>query len=203
MIVASLPRLPCAPFPAVQPLHPPLPTACSAVLKPKELCVSMCVCLCVCIRAFNNLHGLCKLVCVCVLVLCDIVGVRDGFLEPRVLFLYICQMWWTWLFMHCITDPEHPSLLFLMAVTAKRSHWRATAWAPLTSMMWWGTASAETAWLSMRMAEENSARTVHLSESILDPSTEALSVSPVNPAQSRFKARLQLKCQLQIFSRYF
>lgn len=110
-------------------------------------------------------------------------------LRGPVLLPNICLMYYKMcLFMHCTTDPSHPSLSLLMAVTAIRSHWRAVACVP-----WWGTASAETAWLTMPTVEKNSMRTVHLSENIPDPSTEALLVSPMDPALSLHKAMLQLK----------
>lgn len=98
----------------------------------------------------------------------------------------------------------HPSLLLLMAVTARRNHWRAEVCAPWMTMTQWGTASAETAWLTTPTVEENSMRTAHLSENILNQSTEVLVARQVDPAPSPHKAGLQLKrSHFKMLSRYF
>ena len=100
--------------------------------------------------------------------------------------------------------PAHPSLLLLMAVTARRNHWRPEAWSPWMTMTQWGTASAETAWLTTPTVEENSMRTAHLSENILNQSTEVLVARPTDPAPSLHKAGLRLKrSYFKMLSRYF
>lgn len=100
---------------------------------------------------------------------------------------------WVCLFTWGSVHPDHPSLLWLMAVTERRGHWRAAARAPCMARTRRGTASAQTAWLGMQMAVASSARTVHLSVNIPDASTPALWASPAKPARWLHKARLRLK----------